>query len=627
MSYYVTTPIYYVNSSPHLGHAYTTICADVITRFQRLMGNEAFYLTGTDEHGSKIAEAATEAGEDVQAFVDRNAQKFRDLLPLLDARNDFFIRTTDAEHKAFVQQVATRMHEQGDIYEDTYSGWSCTGCERYYNDGELEEGNTCPIHKRPVEHMEETNWFFRLTAYKERLLEHFRANPTWIEPKTRYNEALSLIEQLEDLSISRSSITWGIDVPWDETQVFYVWIDALFNYASALTYARDGEDLSGTFWPPTVQVLAKDILKFHAVYWPAFLMSVGMDLPEKLFIHGYLTVGGDKMGKSMGNALDPFPIIDRHGPDPLRFYLLREVQFGQDGAVSQEGFERRYDGELANDLGNLVSRTAAMLVKYRGEEGVAKVPDTPSNIGWAVEANVMVEQWKTKMQALDLSGALETVWAFVRGLNRLVEERAPWKLAKDDSAGVLLDATLGELAEGLVAVAYTLSPVMPSTSAKVAETFGVSADQLASWSWGMAAGSDVRKAQPMFPRLETATQAAIMVEKWKAAMTALDLSGALEIVWTYVRSLNRLVEERAPWKLAKDESQALLLDATLGELAEGLVAISYVLLPVMPATSVKVAATFGVSEDELSAWSWGCAAGRDVSKPEPLFPRLEVAAG
>jgi methionyl-tRNA synthetase len=505
-SFYVTTPIYYVNSSPHLGHAYTTICADVMTRFQRLMGRDAFYLTGTDEHGQKIAEAAAEAGEsDVQAFVDRNAQKFRELLPLLDAKNDFFIRTTDAEHKAFVQQVAAKMHEQGDIYEDTYSGWYCTGCERYYGGDELLEGNVCPIHKRPVEHMEETNWFFRLTAYKDRLLEHFKANPDWIQPKTRYNEALSLIDQLEDLSISRSSITWGVDVPWDETQVFYVWIDALFNYASALTYARGGEDLTGTFWPPTVQVLAKDILKFHAVYWPAFLMSVGMDLPKLLFIHGYLTVGGDKMGKSMGNALDPFPIIEQHGPDPLRFYLLREVQFGQDGAVSQEGFERRYDTELANDLGNLVSRSAAMLVKYRGEEGVAKVPSVPSGVETATQAAVMVEKWKGAMEAHDLSGALEIIWGYVRSLNRLVEERAPWKLAKDESQSALLDATLGELAEGLVAVAYALSPVMPTTSAKVAAAFGVTEDELAAWQWGAAAGRDVRKPEPMFPRLETAT--------------------------------------------------------------------------------------------------------------------------
>ena len=506
-SYYVTTPIYYPNAQPHLGHAYTTIVADVITRFQRLMGRDAFFLTGTDEHGTKIAEAAAEAGEDPQAFTDRISQRFRDLLPLLDADNDFFIRTTDDHHKAFVQQVATRMHEQGDIYEAAYSGWYCTGCERYYTDTELDEGNTCPIHKRPVEHMEETNWFFRLTAYKERLLEHFRANPEWIQPKTRYNEALSLIEQLEDLSISRSSISWGIDVPWDESQVFYVWIDALFNYASALTYARDGEDLTERHWPPSLQLLAKDILKFHTVYWPAFLMSAGLELPKLLFIHGYLTVGGDKMGKSMGNALDPFPIIERHGPDPLRFYLLREVQLGQDGAVSQEGFDRRYDTELANDLGNLVSRTAAMLVKYRGDEGVAQVPSVPSNAGWAVQANVMVEKWRVQMEALDVSGALETVWSFVRDLNRLVEERAPWKLAKDEAQAGLLDVTLGELAEGLCAVAYALSPVMPSTTAKVAGAFGVTADELATWSWGLAGGRDVRKPEPLFPRLETTAPA------------------------------------------------------------------------------------------------------------------------
>ena len=502
-NFYVTTPIYYVNSTPHLGHAYTTIAADVMTRFQRLVGRDAFYLTGTDEHGSKIAEAAEAAGEEPQAFTDRISQRFRDLLPLLDVDNDFFIRTTDDAHKAFVQRVAAKMHEQGDIYQDTYSGWYCTGCERYYNDGELDEGNVCPIHKRPVEHMEETNWFFRLSAYRERLLEHFRANPTWIQPTSRYNEALGLIEQLEDLSISRSSISWGVDVPWDDSQVFYVWIDALFNYASALTYARDGEDLTEQFWPPTVQVLAKDILKFHAVYWPAFLMSVGFELPELLFIHGYLTVGGDKMGKSMGNALDPFPLIEAHGPDPLRFYLFREVQFGQDGAVSQEGYERRYDGELANDLGNLVSRSAAMLVKYRGEEGTATVPAVPSGVETATQAAIMIEQWRTQMEALDLSGALETIWVYVRSLNRLVEERAPWKLAKDESQSLLLDATLGELVEGLLAVCHALTPFMPSTTAKIATTLGVTPDELAAWSWGLAAGRQVRKPDPLFPRLET----------------------------------------------------------------------------------------------------------------------------
>jgi methionyl-tRNA synthetase len=504
-SYYVTTPIYYPNSTPHLGHAYTTIAADVITRFQRLSGRDSFLLTGTDEHGSKIAEAAAEAGEEPQAFTDRISQRFRDLLPLLDARNDFFIRTTDPRHKAFVQQVAQRMHDRGDIYRDTYSGWYCTGCERYFTESELDDERRCPIHQRPVEHMEETNWFFRLSAYKDRLLEHYRAHPDWIQPRTRYNEAIALIDQLEDLSISRSSITWGIDVPWDDEQVFYVWIDALFNYASALTFARDGEDLTPTHWPPEVQLLGKDILKFHAVYWPAFLMSAGIELPKLLFIHGYLTVGGDKMGKSMGNALDPFPIIEQHGPDPIRFYVLREVQFGQDGAVSQEGFEHRYDGELANDLGNLVSRTAAMLVKYRGDEdGVAQVPHVPAQVQVARDANAMVERWRRQMEELDLSGALETTWSFVRDLNRLVEERAPWKLAKDPAQAMHLDATLGELAEGLVAVAHCLWPVMPSTAERIAATFGVDAATLQAWQWGSAESNDVTKPAPLFPRLEVA---------------------------------------------------------------------------------------------------------------------------
>ncbi|MEO6867436.1 MAG: methionine--tRNA ligase, partial [Gaiellales bacterium] len=462
MSYFITTPIYYVNASPHLGHAYTTIASDVLARFHRLIGEDTFYLTGTDEHGTKIADAAAEAGEEVKAFADRNSQRFRELLELLNADNDFFIRTTDSEHGAFVQQLLQRLHDKGDIYKDTYSGLYCTLCEAYYTEADLLEGNLCPDHKREVTHMEESNWFFRLSAYQDQLLEWFRANPTWVKPQTRYNEALSFIERgLEDLSISRSSISWGIDVPWDEDQVFYVWIDALINYASALTYARPGEDLTERYWPPSLQLLAKDILKFHAVIWPALLMAAELELPKQMFIHGYLTVGGDKMGKSLGNALDPLPLIEQHGPDPLRFYLLREVQFGQDGAVSQEGYERRYDTELANDLGNLVSRTAAMLVKYRGSDGVAKVPAVPSNTGFGVEANVMVAKWKTQMTELELSGALETVWAFVRDLNRLVEERAPWKLAKDETQAGLLDATLGELAEGLCAVAYTLSPVMP----------------------------------------------------------------------------------------------------------------------------------------------------------------------
>lgn len=502
--FYITTPIYYPNSAPHLGHAYTTIVADVVSRYQRMMDRKTFFVTGTDEHGSKIAEAAEAAGEDPQSFTDRISQRFSELLKPLDAKNDFFIRTTDAEHQQFVQKMATIMYEKGDLYEAEYSGWYCTACERYFKESELLDSNSCPIHRREVKHMTESNWFFRLSAYKERLLEHYRNNPDWIQPRSRYNEAIALIDQLEDLSVSRSSISWGVPVPWDQKQVFYVWIDALFNYASALTYAQAPEDLTKVFWPPNVQIMAKDILKFHAVYWPAFLMSVGLELPQMLFVHGYLTVGGDKMGKSMGNALDPFPLIDRFGADPIRFYLFREVNFGQDGAVSQEGFERRYDTELVNDLGNLVSRTAAMLVKYKSNShGAALIPSSDQSSTIAKRATDTLTKWTSSMDRYDLSGALESVWSFVRALNQHVEVRAPWQLAKDESKAELLDATLAELCEGLIAITYMLSPFMPKTSTQIAGIFGVDQDKLvAGWSWGQAAGAEVVKPEPLFPRRE-----------------------------------------------------------------------------------------------------------------------------
>jgi methionyl-tRNA synthetase len=348
--------------------------------------------------------------------------------------------------------------------------------------------------------MEETNWFFKLSAFKERLAAHFDAHPDWIQPRSRFNEARALIDQLDDLSISRGSITWGVDVPWDDTQVLYVWIDALFNYASALTFAAD-EDLTSTYWPPTVQLLAKDILKFHAIYWPAFLMSVGMELPKQLVIHGYLTVGGDKMGKSMGNALDPLPIIEQHGADPLRWYLIRAVQFGQDGAVSKEDFDRRYDGELANDLGNLVSRTSAMIGKYLG--GVdAVVPPTSADHELAARAAATLQTYEQCMEQVDLSGALAAVWEYVRELNRYVETQAPWVLARDDARRDELLATLGGLAEGLVAVAYMLAPLMPDTSVRIMAAFGREHGSVEQWQWGRAAGGVVTKPDALFPRIE-----------------------------------------------------------------------------------------------------------------------------
>lgn len=502
MAHYVTTPIYYVNSTPHLGHAYTTIAADVIDRFHRMHGEETFFLTGTDEHGMNIAAAAERAGIDVREFVDRNSQRFRELLPLLGAEPSYFIRTTDPDHCAFVQRIASRLYEQGDIYEGTYTGKYCSSCEAYYAGGDLLDGDLCPTHRRPVVELDEKNYFFRLSAYRDRLIEHFERNPDWITPRTRYNEALATIRGgLEDISVTRASITWGVPVPWDDSQVLYVWIDALFNYASALAYGL-GRDVTGTFWPPDLQILAKDILRFHAIYWPAFLMACGMELPRRLLIHGYLLMGGDKMSKTEGNVFDPFPVIERHGADPVRFYVFREVQFGKDGTVSQESFAQRYTSELANDLGNLVSRTAAMVAKYL-DGGV--VPSVADDTDVARAAAGMVTCWHGQMERAELSDALETVWSFVRRLNRHVEERAPWQLAKDDAQRVLLETTMAELVEGLMVVARTLWPFMPHTSERIAGVFGVDSGDPAATNWGAAAGATVSSTEPLFPRLELVT--------------------------------------------------------------------------------------------------------------------------
>lgn len=501
--FFVTTPIYYVNATPHLGHAYSTIVADVLARYHRQIGSKTFFLTGTDEHGTNIAQAAEKEGIDVREFVDRNAKRFKDLIPVIGAQPDFFIRTTDSEHVARVQAILTKLHDNGDIYEGTYSGHYCAPCEAYYAEGDLLEGNLCPTHKLPTTMLDEKNWFFRLSAYQDRLEAYYAGHPEFVKPSSRFNEALSFIRSgLTDLSISRSSISWGVPVPWDPEQVAYVWIDALFNYYNGLGYGAD-EDLTQTFWPPDVQILAKDILKFHAVIWPALLMAAGLEIPRQLFIHGYLMMGGDKMSKTQGNVFDPFPIIEQHGADPVRFYVLREVQFGQDGSVSQESFEARYTSELANDLGNLVSRTAAMAHKYLDP---ATCPTTAAGSEIQQAAETMVATWRIHMDDSELSAALETTWTLVRTLNRHVEERAPWKLAKDPGQADLLETTLGELIEGICAVAYTLSAVMPSASRSIAQTFGVNIENDI-WAWGWAAGRPIAVAQPLFPRLGTAASA------------------------------------------------------------------------------------------------------------------------
>ncbi|HQJ98777.1 MAG TPA: methionine--tRNA ligase [Thermoleophilia bacterium] len=505
MRYYVTTPIYYVNAEPHLGHAYTTVAADILARYHRQKGDEVFFLTGTDEHGTKIAQAAEARGCTPREHVDQMAPKFQELTRTLDASNDFFIRTTDPQHEAFVQAFVEKLRAAGDIEKRTYGGLYCTQCEAFWYERDLAPDGTCPDHGIKPVYLEEENYYFLLSRYQDRLSAFFRANPEWVRPKSRYNEALSFVEQgLEDISISRSSITWGVPVPWDPEQVIYVWVDALVNYLSALTYARPGEDLSG-LWPG-FHFMAKDILKFHAVIWPALLMSAGYAPPAGEFIHGYLLMSGEKMSKTRGNVLDPFAVIATYGLDPLRFYLFREVTFGQDGVISMEGFEQRYTNELANELGNLLSRSVSMVAKYRGGRIPQAGPEGEVMTDVAAEGEAMVRAAGAHLDAVEITAAIESVWAYVRRLNRLVEEEAPWKLAKDEAQAGRLDAVLRALAAGLRLVALTLYPVIPGTAVEILRRLGQPHGdvdlRLDEALWDRLEVATVEVAPPLFPRIE-----------------------------------------------------------------------------------------------------------------------------
>ena len=497
MPFSVTTPIYYVNSDPHLGHAYTTVAGDVLARHHRQLGEDVFFLTGTDEHGGNVARAAEAAGMDPKAFCDQVSARFRALGEAMDASHDFFIRTTDPEHEQRVQAFVQLLKDKGELYEGTYAGLYCSSCEQFYAEGDLiQPGNICPLHNRPAEWVEERNWFFPLKQWAPRLLELYDRNPEFVRTRARYNEARSMIEGgLEDVSFTRASVSWGVPVPWEPDQTIYVWVDALLNYRTALEYGL-GRDVSGVFWPISLHMMAKDILRLHAIIWPAMLMAAGYEPPQGLFVHGYFTSGGQKMSKTLGNVIDPFWVIDRLGADALRFYLLREVQWGQDGDVTWEGLERRYSGELANDLGNLVSRSTAMLVRYR--DGV--VPDARN----ALEP--VHESVAARIAQVDLTGALEEIWRLVRTANRYVEEQQPWVLAKSDQADDVarLDEALYTLVDTVRALAVLLHPYIPAASAKILDAVG----DPGAIGWERAplgllpAGTRVRQPEPLFPRID-----------------------------------------------------------------------------------------------------------------------------
>jgi methionyl-tRNA synthetase len=508
MSFYVTTPIYYVNAAPHLGHAYTEIAADVMARHHRQRGEDVFFLTGTDEHGEPVADAAHALGIEPQELADRNAERFKALAPQLDASNDFFIRTTDPQHEAVVQQVLSLVREHGYVYEGTYEGWYCPRCADFKAENEIDEHRLCPIHHIELTREQEDNYFFKLSAFQERLEALYAEREDFVMPRTRYNEALSFIRSgLRDVPLTRHKLTWGVKVPWDPEHVFYVWFDALLNYYSALSYApapasmaqtAPGETLTERMWPASYHLIGKDILRFHAVYWPALLMAAGLELPDHVFVHGFLLMNGEKMSKSLGNVLDPFEVIERYGPDALRFYLLRDVPFGQDGSVSTASFELRYESELANELGNLASRTIAMVHRYRDGVPAAVALDAELDGEFAG----LAEEVEGLIDRAELTAALDVIWQRVRRLNRYVEERAPWVIAKDDARAHELDRVLSTLIAGLRVLAVLLHPYLPSSTDRLLAVLGCEDRSLAlaRWDSTQALGRPIGELQSLFPK-------------------------------------------------------------------------------------------------------------------------------
>ncbi len=506
MSFYVTTPIYYVNGEPHLGHAYTTIAADVLARHMRQRGEDVFFLTGTDEHGEPVTQEAEKLGITPRELGDRNSVRFKELAATLNATNDFFIRTTDPEHMARVAEVVQRIHDNGHVFAGTYEGWYCPRCADFKTESELEDGNRCPIHKIELEIEKEDNWFFRLSTFQEPLERLYAERPDFVVPRNRYNEALAFIKGgLRDLSLSRARLKWGVPVPWDDSQVIYVWIDALLNYYTALSYAREGEDLTERFWPATVHLIGKDILKFHAVIWPAMLMAAEIEVPRRVGIHGYLLLGEHKMSKSLGNVIEPFHVADVYGPDALRFYVLREVSFGADGDVSPEGFENRYTTELANEYGNLANRSLAMIARYR--DGV--VPDAQPAPELNADFDGLAEAVRERIDAVELTAALDEIWQRIKRLNRFVQDEEPWQLSKDESAAEHLDQVLYTLAEGLRVVSVLLHPFIPASTERLLTALRREDLSLEDARLGaVGGGATIEELGQLFPRVEPPEQSA-----------------------------------------------------------------------------------------------------------------------
>ena len=502
-SFYVTTPIYYVNDVPHIGHAYTTLAADVLARYKRLKGFEVFFLTGTDEHGQKVEKAANTAGETPLELADRVMKRFQSLWEKLEISNTDFIRTTQERHKKGVSELFQRVLEKGDIYLGEYEDWYCTPCETFWTETQLIDFK-CPDCNRPTEKLKEESYFFRMSKYQEALLAHIEANPEFIQPKSRRNEIISFVKEgLRDLSVSRTTFQWGIPVPGNDKHVIYVWFDALANYITALGYPDASGDF-GKYWPADVQLIGKDILRFHAVYWPTFLMAAGLPIPSRVFAHGWWTVEGQKMSKSLQNVVEPNMLIDKYGADAVRYFLLREVPFGLDGDFSHTALIHRINSDLANDLGNLLNRSTAMLGKYFGGVLQEPFPETALETAYREKTVAMVAQVDGHIEDLAFSKALQSIWEVISAGNKYIDETAPWTLAKDPALKERLATVMYYMLESQRIVYCLLSAFMPKTAEKGLCYLGVNeapVEQALSWG-GLQAGTVIAKAEALFPRID-----------------------------------------------------------------------------------------------------------------------------